>query len=195
MKQSCVLGLALLALVGSGCATRGYARKQAAMVNDRATQVQTQLTAQSEKHATDVARVNDRITATDSKLQEANTSAELANANAARADASAAQANASAARAESTVALASVSSVRAEIAQAQADASAARAEAARAQADASTARAEAAAAQERAVLAQSTPAPAKKLPATGSPLPLIGLSGLLSLAGAFTIRGFAKRLE
>jgi len=200
MKQSFVLGIALLALVGSGCATRGYARRQAATVNDRASQVQAQLTAQSAKHETDVARVNDRITATDNKLQEANTSAELANANAARADASAAQANATAARAESTVAQAAASAARAEIAQAQADANAARAEAARAQADATTARAEAAAAQERALIAQNTPprAPARRerrLPATGSPLPLIGLSGLLSLVAAFTIRGFAKRLR
>ena len=166
------------------------------MVNDRATQVQTQLAAQSEKHVTDLARVNDRITATDSKLQEANTSAELANANAARADASAAQANASAARAETTVAQANTSALRAEIAQAQADANAARAEAARAQADATTARAEAAAAQERAVIAQNTPPPTPtnsgklpaRLPTSGSPFPLIGLSGLFSWGAAAALR-------
>ena len=109
MKQFFVLGLALLALVGSGCATRGYARRQAATVNDRVSQVQTQVTALSDKHATDVAHVNERLTATDNKLQEAaasaaqaNANAAQANANAARADASAAQANATAARAEAT---------------------------------------------------------------------------------------------
>ena len=105
MKQLFVLGLALLALAGSGCATRGYARKQADKVNDRVSQVQTQATALSDKHETDVARINERITTTDSKSQQAaasaaqaNASATQANASAARADASAAQANASAAR-------------------------------------------------------------------------------------------------
>jgi hypothetical protein len=108
MKQFSVLGLAaLLALAGSGCATRGYARRQAATVNDRASQVQTQVTTLSGKHETDVSHVNERLTTTDSKIQDAaasaaqaNASAAQANASAARADASAAQANASAARAK-----------------------------------------------------------------------------------------------
>jgi hypothetical protein len=107
MKQFFVLGVAVLALSGSGCATRGYARKQAAAVNERVTQIQTQATALSAKHDTDVTRVSDRVTATDNKLQEAatnaaqaNASAAQANASAARADASAAQANASAAQAK-----------------------------------------------------------------------------------------------
>ena len=107
MKQYFVSGIILLALSGSGCATRGYARKQAAAVNERVTQIQTQATALSTKHDTDVSHVNDRVTATDNKLQEAatnaaqaNASAAQANASAARADASAAQANASAAQAK-----------------------------------------------------------------------------------------------
>ena len=107
MKQFFGLGIILLALASSGCATRGYARKQAATVNERVNQIQTQATALSAKHETDVSRVNDRVTATDSKLQEAatnatqaNASAAQANASAARADASAAQANASAAQAK-----------------------------------------------------------------------------------------------
>ena len=107
MKQFFVLGLALLALSGSGCATRGYARKQAAAVNERVNQIQAQATALSAKHDTDVSRVNERVTVTDNKLQEAatnatqaNASAAQANASAARADASAAQANASAAQAK-----------------------------------------------------------------------------------------------
>ena len=107
MKQFFVLGIAALALCSSGCATRGYARKQAATVNERVNQIQTQATALTAKHETDVTRVNDRVTATDNKLQEAatnaaqaNASAAQANASAARADASAAQANASAAQAK-----------------------------------------------------------------------------------------------
>ena len=107
MKQVLVFGLTLLAVAGSGCATRGYARRQAATVDARLTQIQTQVSAQSDKHQTDVARVDERITATDNKAQEAaanaaaaNASAAQANASAARADASAAQANASAARAK-----------------------------------------------------------------------------------------------
>ena len=102
MKQFFVLGLALLVLVGSGCATRSYARRQAATVNDRVTQVQTQVTAQSNKHETDVSRVDERITLTDNKLQEAATSSAQANANSA-------QANASAARDEAIVAQAAIS--------------------------------------------------------------------------------------
>ena len=104
MKQFFVLGLALLALSGSGCATRGYARKQAAAVNERVTQIQTQTTALSAKHESDVARVNDRVTATDAKLQEAATSASQANASAAQANASAARADASAAQATASAA-------------------------------------------------------------------------------------------
>ena len=91
MKQFFVLGLGLLVLVGSGCATRGYARKQASIVNDRVTQVQTQATALSDKHETDVSRVNDRVTTTDSKAQQAAASAAQANASAAQANASAAK--------------------------------------------------------------------------------------------------------
>ena len=105
MKQFLVLGLAVLAVTGSGCATRGYARKQAALVNDRVSQVQTQATAVSGKHDTDVSRVNDRITTTDNKTQEAA-------ANAAQANASAAQANASAARADASAAQASASAAQ-----------------------------------------------------------------------------------
>ena len=104
MKQFFVLGLAVLVLVGSGCATRGYARKQAATVNDRVTQVQTQVTAQFDKHETDVSRVNQRVTTTDNKAQQAAASAAQANANAAQANASAARADASAAQANANAA-------------------------------------------------------------------------------------------
>src|SRR5512133_1881906 len=82
MKQIFVLGLALLALAGSGCATRGYARRQAATVNDRVSQVQTQVTTLSAKHETDVSQVSERLTAANNKLQEAATSAAQANVNA-----------------------------------------------------------------------------------------------------------------
>ena len=106
MKRIFMLGLAAgLTLAASGCATRGYARKQAAAVNDRVSQMQTQVAALSAKHDTDVAHVNEHLTTTDSKLEQAaasaaqaNASAAQANASAARADASAAQANASAAQ-------------------------------------------------------------------------------------------------
>jgi len=158
-------------------------------VNDQATQAQTQVTAVSDKHDTDVARVNDHVSATDNKLQEAatssaqaNASAAQANATAARADANAAQANANAARDEATVAQAAIGAT-------QAAAIAARA-------DAASARADAAAAQERAVIAQNTPPPTPtnsgklpaRLPTSGSPFPLIGLSGLFSLGGAAALR-------
>ena len=65
-------------------------------------------------------------------------------------------------------------------------------------ASANAARADAAAAEERARLAQNTPPPAPPepppskppatLPSTASPLPLIGLSGLLSLGAAGALR-------
>jgi hypothetical protein len=180
MKQFFVLGIAVLALCGSGCATRGYARRQAAKVNDQATQVQTQVAALSDKHDTDLSRANEHVTMTDSKVQaavmnseQANASAAQASANAARADATAAQANASAARDGAIVAQASISA---------------------AQAAAAAARADAAAAAERAALAaQNTPPPVPEkpptsLPTTGSPLPLIGLSGLFSLGAGGALR-------
>jgi hypothetical protein len=106
MKKLFVLGTALLALIGSACATRGYARRQAAEVNERVNQVQAQVKGYSDKHETDVSRVNDRITTTDNKSQEVA-------ANAARADASAAQANASAARADASAAQANASAAKA----------------------------------------------------------------------------------
>jgi trimeric autotransporter adhesin len=184
MKQLLVFGLTLLAVAGSGCATRGYARRQAAKVDARVTQVQTQASALSDKHQTDFARIDERLTTTDNKLQAAATSAAAANANAAQANANAARADASAA---------------------QANASAARSEATIAQANANAARADAAAAQQRAVIAQNTPPPAptsseeakpsnlpSTLPTTGSPLPLIGLSGLLLLGAGGALRLFCR---
>jgi uncharacterized iron-regulated membrane protein len=103
MNRFLVSGLAaLLALAASGCATRGYARKQAAPVNERANQMQTQVAALSAKHETDVTQVNDRITAVDNKSQDAATSAAQANASAAQANASAARADASAAQANAS---------------------------------------------------------------------------------------------
>jgi Tfp pilus assembly protein FimV len=177
MKQFLVFGLGLLVLAGSGCATRGYARRLAAKVNDRVSQVQTEVAGYGAKHDTDFARIDERITTTDNKLQAAATSAAQANANAA-------QANASAARADASAALASASAARSETASAIASANAARADAA--------------AAEERARLAQNTPPPAPPepapskppatLPSTASPLPLIGLSGLLSLGAAGALR-------
>ena len=120
MKQLFVLGIVLLALCGSGCATRGYARRQAAKVNDQATQAQTQVAALSAKHDTDMLSVNEHVTMTDSKVQEAAT-------NSAQANASAAQANATAARADATAAQANASAARADASAAQANASAAQA--------------------------------------------------------------------
>ena len=102
MKLFFVLGVAFLALAGSGCATRGYARRQAGTVNDRVSQVQTSVTALSDKHEADLARANERLTTTDSKLQQANASASQANASAAQANASAARADASAAQANAS---------------------------------------------------------------------------------------------
>ena len=104
MNRFFVLGLALLTVVGSGCATRGYARRQAAAVNERVTQVEGQVTTATQKHDTDVARANERITATDGKAQQAAIAAGQANSSATQANASAAQASASAARADASAA-------------------------------------------------------------------------------------------
>jgi hypothetical protein len=43
------------------------------------------------------------------------------------------------------------------------------------------------------VAAAETPAPAATLPKTASPLPLVGLIGLLSLGAGLTLWGFSKR--
>ena len=104
MKQFFLLGVGLLALTLSGCATRGYARRQASTVNDRVTQIQAQATELSDKHETDVTRANQRLSTTENKLQQAAASAEQANASAAQANASAARADASAAQANATAA-------------------------------------------------------------------------------------------
>ena len=181
MKQFFVFVIAVFALCGSGCATRGYVRRQNAKVNDQATQVQTQVAGLSDKHDTDLRLANERVTTTGAKVQEtatnsaqASANAALASAKAAGADATAAQANASASRDHAAVAQAAITA---------------------AQAAAAAARADAAAAQERAVVAQDTPpqAPASEkppatLPTTGSPFPLIGLSGLFSLGAAGALR-------
>ena len=45
------------------------------------------------------------------------------------------------------------------------------------------------------VAAQTTPELPAALPKTASPMPLIGLAGLLSLAGAFAVRAVASRLR
>ena len=167
MKQFFVLGLAaLLALAGSGCATRGYARRQAARVNDRVTQVQTQLTALSAKHDTDVSHVNERFAMADNKLQEAASSAAQANANAAQANANAARADASAAQANATAARPKPLSRELTPLPRGLDPTAARADVA--------------AAQERAAMAENHTARVSaqpvttptSLPRTGSPLPL-----------------------
>ena len=44
-------------------------------------------------------------------------------------------------------------------------------------------------------VAQTTPVPPAALPKTASPMPLIGLLGLLSLGGAFAVRAVASRLR
>ena len=154
MKQFFLLGLAVLALSGSGCATRGYARRQNAAVNEQASQVQTQTTALSEKHDTDISRVNEHVTMTDSKLQEAATSA-------AQANASAAQANASAARADASAAQANASAARDGATVAQAAAAARDARRPLPRRPPPMPRGHAAAAQEAATVAQNTPPPAR----------------------------------
>ena len=106
MKGLFMFGPVLLALIGSGCATRGYARRQVAPVNDRVGQVQTQ-------HQTDVSRIDERITTTDKQVQQANANAAQANANAAQANASVAQASASAAQASASAAQANTSALQA----------------------------------------------------------------------------------
>jgi LPXTG-motif cell wall-anchored protein len=194
MNRFFLLGLAFLTLVGSGCATRGYARRQAAKVNDRLSTVQAKATAYSGKHDTDLSGVNQRIDATNNKIEEAVASAQLASANAALANTNAAKAEASAARADASASEANANAAQADTAKLRADLAAAQAGTAKLQADVAAAQATA----DRA-LAQSTapPAVARRnvdgtLPKTGSPFPLFGLSGLLSLGAAGVLRLFRR---
>jgi hypothetical protein len=120
MKRLFVLGTVLFALVGSGCATRGYARRQAREVQGLVTQVQTQ-------HQTDVARIDGRLTMNDQQVQRAVETAAQANANATQANANAAQANASAAQAASSASQANSNAAQANASAASANASAAQA--------------------------------------------------------------------
>lgn len=182
MKQVFVLGVALLALAATGCATKGYVRKQNAKVSERLNQVQTNAIAFAGKQNADALAINAKLNAIDEKSHEAMVNAAETDTYAARADASAARAEVGAARADAAAA-------RAEVATARADATAARAEV-------TTAKAEAAAAQERAELAQSEADRAKQrpnhLPKTASQLPLIALSGFVSLFAAGALRLFRR---
>jgi LPXTG-motif cell wall-anchored protein len=140
-------------------------------VNDRVSQVQTEVTGLNGKHDTDVSIVTEHLNGTDNKIQQAAAMAEQANANAA-------QASASAARADASAAQASASAARSEATSALADASAARDASA-----ASASRSQTSGAERADRSASPT-----KLPKTGSPLPLIGLSGLFSLGAAGALR-------
>jgi len=85
-------------------------------VNDRVSQIQTQdqnqFTSLSDKHQTDFLRIDESITTTDNKAQQAITSATQANAYAAQASANAAQASANAAQASASAAQANASAVQ-----------------------------------------------------------------------------------
>ena len=74
----------ILALAMSGCATRNYARKQVAPVNDKVIALEAQtnqkfattdekIAAVSSKEQTDISQVNERISTTNLKLQETDT--------------------------------------------------------------------------------------------------------------------------
>jgi len=171
MKQLFVLGfVVLLAVANSGCATRGYARRQAAPVNDRADQLQTQVAALAAKQETDVARADERITANDNKVQELTASAAQANTTAGQANARAALAEANAAQANAIVARAMTS-------------------------DNQEGTVVAVVTPPPSPTSSETAGRSKHpttLPSTGSELPLIALSGLFSLGAAGALRLFSR---
>jgi outer membrane protein OmpA-like peptidoglycan-associated protein len=100
MKQNrfkLVAAIGILSIAANvGCATKKYARVQAAVVNDRVTQVQTdtntQIAALTTKHQADISRVEERIATTDNRLATVATTASEASASAARANTTAGQA-------------------------------------------------------------------------------------------------------
>ena len=63
-----------LVLATSGCATKSYARQQAAVVNQRVSKVEKKTNEEvaylTNKHETDISQVNERISGTDVKLGE-----------------------------------------------------------------------------------------------------------------------------
>jgi outer membrane protein OmpA-like peptidoglycan-associated protein len=85
-----------LVLATSGCATKSYARHQAAVVNQRVSKVEKKTNEEvaylTNKHETDISQVNERISTTDMKLGEVANSAQQANSTATQA-AEAADAN------------------------------------------------------------------------------------------------------
>jgi outer membrane protein OmpA-like peptidoglycan-associated protein len=85
-------GAIIVALAGSGCATKKYARNQAGAVNQRVTQVQTQIHGELAKHQSEISSLNERLTTTNNQVAAAASSAEQANASAAQANTSASQA-------------------------------------------------------------------------------------------------------
>jgi outer membrane protein OmpA-like peptidoglycan-associated protein len=85
-----------LVLTTSGCATKSYARQQAAVVNQRVSKVEKKTNEEvaylTNKQQTDISQVNERISTTDMKLGDVANSAQQANATATQA-ADAAEAN------------------------------------------------------------------------------------------------------
>jgi outer membrane protein OmpA-like peptidoglycan-associated protein len=85
-------GAIIVALAGSGCATKKYARNQAGAVNQRVTQVQTQLSGEMAKQQSEISSLGERLTTTNNQVAAAWNSAQQANASAAQANTSASQA-------------------------------------------------------------------------------------------------------
>jgi len=76
----------VLALATTGCATKHYVAKQLAPVNSSVSALETKTTAQGDKEATDISRVEEKLASTDSKVAEVASAAEKANDSAAQAN-------------------------------------------------------------------------------------------------------------
>ncbi len=78
-----------LMLATSGCATKSYARQQAAVVNQRVSKVEKKTNEEvaylTNKHETDISQVNERISGTDMKLGQVANAAQQANSTATQA--------------------------------------------------------------------------------------------------------------
>jgi outer membrane protein OmpA-like peptidoglycan-associated protein len=92
----------ILTLANYGCATRRYARKQADVVNQRVSEIQTQTNEQLAKHQGEISRLDERATTTENQLVAVSNTAQQASAQATQASAAAAMASSAAAQANNT---------------------------------------------------------------------------------------------
>lgn len=76
----------VMAVVTTGCATKGFVRAQVATTNTKVSELETKTNEQAGKEQADISRVEERIATTDSKVAELSSSVQQANSTATQAN-------------------------------------------------------------------------------------------------------------